>query len=112
VVEIVFIHQGEIAIIGRGIGFWRISENPADIAPDKKGAAGDDRALVPDPHGEPVNVMMADLTDNKDTGRGIPHHLPVQAPGDPVDLKELECDVFRTEFTGPLNGKFELLFLL
>jgi hypothetical protein len=55
--------------------------------------------------------MMAEMTDYEDTGRRIPHHLPVQAPGDPVDLEKLEREIFRAEFTVPLNGKFELFFL-
>jgi hypothetical protein len=56
-------------------------------------------------------MLMAELTDNKDPGRGIPYHLPVTAPGDPVDLKERESEVFRAEFAVPLNGKFELFLL-
>jgi hypothetical protein len=86
VVEILIIHLGEIGVIGRKIGFWRVPENLPDILPDRKGAAGDDRTLVLYPHGKPVDMMMAEMADNEDTGRGIPHHLPVQAPGDPVDL--------------------------
>ena len=56
-------------------------------------------------------MMMAETTDHEDTCRGIPHHLPVPAPGDPVDLKEREREVFRAEFSGPLSGKLDLFFL-
>ena len=79
-VEIFLIHLGEIAITGGCIGFWHIPENLADIPPDEKRAAGDDCTLVPDPNWEAVNMMMAEVTDDKDSGRGIPYHLPVHAP--------------------------------
>jgi hypothetical protein len=35
-----------------------------------------------------VDMVMAEMADNEDTGRGIPHHLPIQMPGNSVDLKE------------------------
>ena len=54
---------------------------------------------------------MAETTDHEDTCRGIPNHLPVPATGDPVDLEELEWEVFRAEFAGSLSGKLDLFFL-
>jgi len=111
VVEIFLINLGSIGIRRWGIGFWGVPENLTEILPDKKGAAGDDCTLVLHPDGKPVDMLVAEMTDNKDTGRGIPFHLPVTAPGDPVDLKEREREVFRAEFAVPLNGKFELFFL-
>jgi hypothetical protein len=111
VVEIFLINLGSIGIIRRRIGFWGVSQNLTEIQPDKKRAAGDDCTLVLYPDGKPVDMLMAELTDNQDTGRGIPFHLPITAPGDPVDLKERESKVFRAEFAVPLNGKFELFFL-
>jgi hypothetical protein len=110
-VEPVLIHLGEIGIIGRCIGLWLIPENLPDILPYIKGAADDDGTLVPDPQGKPVDMIMAQTTDNEDPGRGIAHHLAVHASGDPVDLEDRECEIFGTEFTVPLNGNLKLSFL-
>ena len=66
---------------------------------------GNHRTLVLYPHGQPVDMLVAGTADHEDTFRRIPPHLPVHAPGDPVDLKQREGKVFSAEFAGPLNGE-------
>jgi len=110
-VEIFLIHLGGIIVRWRRIGFWPIPENRTDILPYKKRTAGNDRTLVPYPQGKAVDMVMAGIADNQDTGRGIPDHLPVQAAGNPVDLKEWQCKVFRAEFAAPFNSDLDLFFL-
>ena len=110
-VEILLVDLGGIGVIGGCIGFWCIPENPAYILSGIKRAQGNDCTLVLYPQGEPVDVIMAEMTDHEDPCRRIPHHLPVQAPGYPVDLKEFKGNIFRTKFAVCLNSTFEFFFL-
>jgi hypothetical protein len=111
VVEPVLIHLREVGLLWWRIRLWFIPESLTDNLADILGAAGDDGTLVLYSNGKPVDMIMAEMTDHEDTSRGIPHHLAVQASGDPVDLEERECKVFGTEFAVPLNGNFTRFFL-
>jgi hypothetical protein len=101
----------EVRLLWWCTGLWFIPECLSDSLADTIRAVGDDGTLVLYPNGKPVDMIMAEMTDHEDAGRGIPHHLAVQAPGDPVDLEERECEVFGTEFAVSLNGNFARSFL-
>src|SRR5512145_1794762 len=106
-VEPVLVHQGEVRIVGRGVGSLLVAEHFAEILPDKKRAACNNGTLVLYRYRKPLDMIVAKMTDHENPGRGIPYHFPVPAPRDPVDRKEREYVVFGTEFAVPLNGDLE-----
>ncbi len=109
--KVLLVHLGNSGLLWRVIGFGSIPEDPAEILPDKKRPAGNNCTLGFDFHGKPVDMLVAEMADNKNTGGRITHHFPVQAPGDAVDHEIREREIVAAEFALPFNGKFQLLFL-
>jgi len=109
-VKPVLVHLGK-RYFRRFVGFWLISKSSPYILPDKKGSSCDERTLVFNPHREPVNVLVTGAAENEQPCRWISNHFPEQSSREPMDFKERQGEVFRTEFAGPLYSTLDDPFL-